>query len=83
MEEVTLSQPDNSKPFMMDCDASDRALGAALMQEQDGKLRPIAFLSRQFKDTETQYAIHKKETLAIVYAVANALSRMDDVDVRS
>jgi hypothetical protein len=70
MEEATLKQPDYGKPFILECDASGVALGAALMQKEgDGNPRPVAFLSRQFKDAELRYATHEKETLTIIYAL--------------
>ena len=47
------------------CDASDKGLGAALMQ--NGK--PVAFASRAFTDPETCYAQIEKEMLAVVYAL--------------
>ena len=68
--EITLKQPDYSKPFVIDTDASQYAIGAVLMQADDGgHLRPIAFISRKLKDAETRYAVHEKETLAIIYAL--------------
>ena len=53
---------DNNKPLMIQCDASEKGLGAALLQ--DGK--PVAFASRALTDTETRYAQFEKELLAIV-----------------
>ena len=47
------------------CDASEKGLGAALLQ--DGK--PVAFASRVLTDTETRYAQIEKELLAIVFSV--------------
>ena len=47
------------------CDASDKSLGAALLQ--DGK--PVAYPSRALTDTETRYAQIEKELLAIVFSV--------------
>ena len=56
---------DNHKPLMIQCDASEKGLGAALLQ--DGK--PVAFASRALTDTETRYAQIEKELLAIVFSV--------------
>ena len=50
---------------MIQCDASEKGLGAALLQ--DGK--PVAFASRALTDTETRYAQIEKELLAIVFSV--------------
>lgn len=47
------------------CDASDRGLGACLMQNG----QPVAYASRSMTETETHYAQIEKEMLAIVFAV--------------
>ena len=56
-------QPD--RPLSIQCDASQKGLGAALLQ--DG--RPIAYTSRSLSDTEQRYAQIEKEMLAIVFAL--------------
>jgi len=62
-----LIHPDFSKPFYMETDASDFALGAVLSQKgDDAKLHPVAFYSRKFSAAEINYEIHDKELLAIV-----------------
>ncbi|KAL0434635.1 UNVERIFIED_CONTAM: Retrovirus-related Pol polyprotein from transposon.6 [Sesamum radiatum] len=60
-----LALPDMSKPFMVETDASDFALGSVLMQ--DG--HPVFFESRKLKDVDG--AIHNH--------VADALSRRADL----
>jgi hypothetical protein len=58
---------DFSKPFFLETDASDYALGAILSQYgDDGHLHPIVFYSRKFTAPEINYEIHDKELLAIV-----------------
>ena len=54
-----------SKPLVLQCDASEKVLGASLLQ--DGK--PIAYASRALTCTETNYAQIEKELLAIVLGV--------------
>ena len=56
-------QPD--RPLSIQCDASQKGLGAALLQ--DG--RPIAYASRSLSETEQRYAQIEKEMLAIVFAL--------------
>jgi hypothetical protein len=62
-----LMHADLSKPFIIEADASDFALGSILSQTaDDGKLHPVAFHSRKFEAAEINYEIHDKELLAIV-----------------
>jgi len=51
-------------------DVSGHAIGGVLFQEQDGKWKPIAFLSRMMQPAERNYEIYNKELLAIVEALA-------------
>ncbi|MCG8627028.1 MAG: Ty3/Gypsy family RNase HI domain-containing protein [Proteobacteria bacterium] len=64
----TASQPlryyDRTKPVTVQADASQRGLGACLVQEG----QPIAFASKSLTDTETRYANIERELLAIVFA---------------
>ncbi|KAL0355493.1 UNVERIFIED_CONTAM: Transposon Tf2-12 polyprotein [Sesamum radiatum] len=55
-----LALPDMSKPFMVETDASDFALGDVLMQGG----HPVPFESRKLKDAERHYSAHEKELLA-------------------
>jgi hypothetical protein len=62
-----LIHSDFSKPFYMETNASDFALGAVLSQEGDGRrLHLVAFYSRKFSMAEINYKIHDKELLAIL-----------------
>ena len=65
-EAPILSYFDPTCPLEVQCDASKKGLGAALMQR--GK--PIAYISRALTPTEQRYAQIEKECLAIVYALA-------------
>jgi hypothetical protein len=61
---------DPYRPFTLECDCSDFALGAVLYQvcERDGALHPVAFLSRSLIKSKQNYKIFDKELLAIVAA---------------
>ena len=62
-----LVHPNQEKPFFIEADASDFALGSVLYQQgDDGEFHPIAFHSRKFVAAEINYEIHDKELLAIV-----------------
>ena len=54
---------DQRKPVTVQADASQRGLGACLLQ--DGQ--PIAYPSKSLTDTETRYANIERELLAIVF----------------
>ena len=65
-----LALPDHSKPFHVVCDASDFAIGCALMQFDDGEVeRVVSYQSRQMKPAERNYPVHDKELLAMKYAL--------------
>ncbi|XP_068078506.1 heat shock 70 kDa protein 12B isoform X1 [Danio rerio] len=56
-------------PYILHTDASTTGLGAALYQEQEGKMRAIAFASRGLSFSESRYPAHKLEFLALKWAV--------------
>ncbi|GMF55635.1 unnamed protein product [Phytophthora fragariaefolia] len=65
-----LALPDPDRPFSVVCDASDFAIGCALLQAYaEGSERVIAFESRQLKAAEKNYPVHDKELLAMKYAL--------------
>ena len=64
-----LRTPDHAKTFVLRTDASNHGLGAALLQEHDGKLHPIAYASKQMSSAEKKYSTLEKECLAIVWGV--------------
>ena len=63
--EPVLVLPDISKPFEVETDASDFALGGVLIQ--DG--HPVAYESRKLSPAEKRYAAQEKELLAIVHCL--------------
>ena len=56
---------DPKEEVEIQCDASDRGLGACLMQ----RAQPVAYASRSMTATEVNYAQIEKEMLAILFAV--------------
>src|SRR5512145_2141293 len=59
-----LALPDESNAFSVVCDASDYAIGCALLQvDDDGHERVISFQSRQLKAAERNYPVYDKELL--------------------
>jgi len=53
----------------VETDTSGHAIGGVLLQEQEGKWKPIAFLSRTMQLAEQNYEIYDKGLLAIVDAL--------------
>ena len=67
--QLVLSLPRREGKFRVEMDASGHAIGGVLSQEQNGKWKPIAFLSRTMQAAERNYKIYDKELLAIVEAL--------------
>jgi hypothetical protein len=60
-----LTQPDNTQPFDVYCDASGIGLGCVLMQNN----RVIAYASRALQNHEQNYPTHDLELAAVVHAL--------------
>jgi hypothetical protein len=68
--EPVLVLPDESQPYRLEADSSDRATGAILSQQgMDGKWHPFAFYSKSLTNVQRNYVIHNKEMLAIIRAL--------------
>ncbi|SJK99230.1 uncharacterized protein ARMOST_02521 [Armillaria ostoyae] len=84
-EDVILAIPTPNGRFRVEADASNRAIGAVLSQEQDGKWRPVAFMSKALTATERNYEIYDKELLAIMLALAEwhhyLMGALEDVEI--
>jgi hypothetical protein len=64
-----LIHADSSKPFFLEADASDFALGVVLSRyDEDRRLHLIAYCSRKFSAAKINYEIHDKELLTIIDA---------------
>jgi len=55
--------------FKVKTDALGHAIGEVLSQEQDGKWKPIAFLSKTMQLAKRNYKIYDKKLLVIVEAL--------------
>jgi len=62
-----LAAPDLDKKIRMEVDALDYATrGVLSMEGEDGKWRPVTFLSKSLNKTKRNYEIHNKEILVII-----------------
>ena len=67
-----LRYPELNKPFILDTDACDFAMGAVLSQQDaEGREHPIAYMSKVFSKVERNYCIWRKEFQAVYKAVKN------------
>jgi hypothetical protein len=66
-----LTNPDPTKVFYLQTDASTSGAGAVLTQEVSGskKRKPIAYFSCTFTPAEANYDIYEKEFLAVIKAI--------------
>ena len=66
-ESPILTYPNFKKTFILQVDASEVAVAACLMQENnEGTLLPIAYHSHILSDTQRKYSTTKRELLALV-----------------
>ena len=65
--------PDWDKPFHIFVDASDVAIGSALMQLLDSPnwYRPVYYASRKLSTAERKYLTTEREALGMIYSINN------------
>jgi len=68
--QLVFSLSRRKEKFRVETNTSGHAIGGVLSQEQDGKWKPIAFLSSIMQLAERNYEIYNKELLAIVKALS-------------
>jgi len=61
-----LALPSEEGMYVLDCDASDKAIGAVLSQIQNGVKRPICYGSQLYDRHQQNYNVTRKELLALV-----------------
>jgi len=65
MTQLVLALPRKEKKFRVEVNASGHTIGGVLSQEQEGKWKPVAFLSRTMSSAERNYEIYDKEAVYI------------------
>jgi len=64
-----LTHPRRGRKNVLDVDACGTQVGATLLQEQDdGKLQPVAYISRRLETNKLPYGVTETELLAVVWA---------------
>jgi len=64
-----LALPRSGRKYVLDVDACETQVGAALLQEQDdGKLQPVAYISRRLETNELLYGVTEKELLEVFWS---------------
>ena len=61
-----LRLPDPSKTYILSTDASNKGIGAVLMQEHDGEIHPVSYESKKLSSTKRNHSTIEKECLDIV-----------------
>ena len=65
-----LAHPDVSRPYILYTDASDKAIGAILVQkDDDGVERVISYLSHKLSGAQLRWATIEKEGYALIYSL--------------
>ncbi|XP_053389481.1 uncharacterized protein LOC128552467 [Mercenaria mercenaria] len=72
-----LRLPDFSRPFILQCDASDTGVGAALLQRYEDGQFPIAYASKKLLQRERNYSI--ENLLLFFYHVTPDLASLGQV----
>jgi len=60
---------DLKRKFILQTDASDVGMGAALLQEHEDGVFPVAFASKKFTNAECNYSVIERECLAMVWGI--------------
>ena len=68
--EPVLKFPRFDRPFILEVDASDEAIGEVLSQEQsDNQFHPVAYFSNTLDKSKRNWSTHTKEAYALIAAV--------------
>jgi RNase H-like domain found in reverse transcriptase/Integrase zinc binding domain/Reverse transcriptase (RNA-dependent DNA polymerase) len=67
LSDPVLQQPHPDRPYTLEVDASQYAMGAILQQpDEAGRLRPVGYNSQTFNDAECGYDIHDHKLLTVI-----------------
>lgn len=69
VSEPVLSCPDYTKPFKIQCDASDVGIGGILVQGEGESERVVAYMREKLTSAERKYYTTEKECLAVIRSI--------------
>ena len=75
-----LHLPDVKRPYVLRTDASDWGIGGILLQEHEGILFPVEYISRKLKPAERKYAVIERECLAVIWAIQKLQTYLYGID---
>nr|KAG5707596.1 hypothetical protein BaRGS_030978 [Batillaria attramentaria] len=61
--------PQSDLPYILRTDASEKGLGAVLLQDQGQGPQPVAYASKKLTGPELNYSVIEKECLAVVWGI--------------
>lgn len=74
-----LCRPDQSRPYVLQTDASAQGMGSVLYQErEDGGRDIISYASARFRPHERRYDINEQECLALIWAIKTFRPYLED-----
>ena len=69
MSNLALTHYNSNKQIYVASDSSSSVLGAVILHKEDGKLKPIQYVSRMLLPAEMNYSQIEKEGLAIIFLI--------------
>lgn len=69
LQKAVLQIPLETDEFLLETDASDRAIAGVLSVKKDGKWVPVEFMSKKLGETQFRWPIREKEAYAIVHSL--------------
>ena len=82
MKAPVLSLPMPDKPFILQSDASNIALGGVLMQERGDARVVITYFSHKFTASERNWPVHERELFGLVFALRKFRHYLMGAEVR-
>lgn len=82
VQSPVLSNPDFSKTFTVQTDASDLGVGAVLTQGEGADERVIAYFSKKLSRAQQKYMVTERECLAVILALEKFRGYVEGVPFR-